>query len=1054
MLEIVATTGLEAQDKLAQLVSDAKKVDPFKHITLVVESNHQALQMRRQLVRSLARTGSSSSLVSFSAKTKIDLLASCAQIAEIDWDYQAYENARQATLREVLAKQNEAFAKFANHPESFETLNSYTKQFDWFELDSTLIESVKSKASESTTKVSLQLLNIALAVQEELRSSEHLSPAAVAKRIEGLVNAEHRQRISKSLGLVVSLVGDYPHALETLVENLIGQDGQQRILLQTGGQRVEPAQLVSYPDPETEAKAVVREVANRISLGHAVDQFAVLYTDANQYADIIEHEFEQANIAWNGIATDSPVNTRAGLATKGYFAVAKNVLASGTFSRSDLLLLLRVSSINVNGEELQSTAIQKFIRKNSLFNEVQNWIPLLKATHEGLGDLNSELNDLISWKVDQEEIDEKLYEIRQAKIAGSLVDLIDALTVSAESLGSLDSNHALATNTWKEINTFFPQISDTKLPIERLAFEKLAETFGSAHAGSLSGRDSARKALNVLSQTVFLKLAQLKMQHGELSRGVYVGPISQNGALFFENLWVLGAGEGMLPQLISEDPIFPDELKAIVARESPIVLKSISDRVLEIEANFSAVTAGAKNLSISYPRGATLVKGEGKPSAWIEKLNTLPKVSVPAASEFRLEATGAISESDLHSKKSASLIVSTSSRSKQLEAALWFTEPAGSVFVGNLEEHVPEPIIDFDQKSLSASSVEKFLKCAHNFFTTKLLGISDTEDVDSIDEIRAIDFGKAVHKSFERLLKEFPNLSPHFGEAYSSEAKAKFSELFDEECELLVARGQAGWAPLFESRKRLFLDNLNEYFSLEASARNQVVLVGQGPYRTDIFLSMRDEDFLRPQLAEFEFDKSGDGLLHIPVAVEGYPNTRLKFTGSIDRVDVSANREHVGLVDFKTGSRRYMDRSAAVQDLLYEYAIRHNTQFLGVKKVSSRYLFLSKKIEDSGLVDIRLDRDKRVFLSEADQGIVGTEYSEALTGNQRKAEEELLDKLKLLVSAAIGGRFLTHNVDAANSSFANCVTCKKLGKRQISRLSQVLYSAIAENPESEDEDQI
>ncbi len=1039
MREIVAKSGLEAQDQLAEIVAAAKTADPFKHITLIVESNHQALQFRRQLLRSLARIKASTSLVSFSAHTKVDLLSKIAELAELDWSYEAYDQARQNTLREVLLSRNETFAKLADHADSFETINSYTKQFDWQILNSKLVGNIRGLAQQSTTKVSLDLLEIALSTQEQVKLLGQRSPAEVVEHIEDNATDEQRQRIDQSLGVVISLVSDYPVSLANWLDNLVSADNHHLMSLQVGGERNEAAQLVSYPDPETEAKAVVREVAKRISEGHDISQFAVLYSDANQYAEILEHEFDQAQIAWNGISTDSPAITRSALATKGFFSVANSVLGTGTFTRSDLLLLLRVSSITLDGQEVRASLIERYVSNNSLFNEVNNWLPLLESAFNRLPELNKELSNVLSGIAEQEEIDEIQYEIRQAETAGILINLISALHASIEKLALISSNKELAAQTWKEINSFFPQISGAKVPIERLAYDKLEDLFGSAHASAISDKNSVRKLLKTLNQSIFLKLRQLKMQHGELARGVYVGPVSQNGALYFENLWVLGAGDGMLPQPISEDPIFPDALKALVASQTSMNLKSVSDRVLEIEANFSAVTTGAKNLTLSYPRGATLVKGEGKPSAWIEKVNTSTKIEVQAATEFRLIETSAVSASDLHSKQSAADFGSQNKTSKQLEAALWFFVPEATDFVGNLAEHAAEPLFDFAEKALSASSVEKFLKCEHNFFTTKVLGISDMEDVDSIDEVRALDFGKAVHKSFERLLKEFPQLNPNFGEPYSEEAIAKFADLFGQECDLMVARGQAGWAPLFESRKRSFLEMLGEYFKYEAAARQKVASPENGKDDLDSLHQMRDSDLLQPKLAEFAFHKTGDGLLQIPVHVAGYPSQTLRFAGSIDRVDASANGEHVGILDFKTGSKSKFDSTTAIQDLLYEYAIRNSFQYREAKKVSSRYVFLAKQPSEVGLADLRKDRERRVFIPLVDGGLSGSDYSIAVAGNIEKSETELRERLERLVLATFTGKFLTHNVRSSSNSFAYCATCRKLGQRQISRLSKVLY---------------
>jgi RecB family exonuclease len=1053
MRQLLVSSGLDAQNELAALVRTVKDADPFRHVTLVVESNHQALQFRRQLVRSLARTGHSASLISFSARTKLDLVSSLARIVQIEWDPQKLETARQETLRKVLVSQGEVFTNLADHPESFATIDSYTKQFEWTELSQHLIQTIKSASGSSVTKISLQLLQIAQETQERLRAEGQQSPADLIREIESLGTHALRQQIAKSLGHVVVLTEDYPGRLASMVDNLVGQDNHVRLVLHRGGLREQGSKVLSYPDPETEAKAVVREVSQKIAEGSAIEQMAVLYTDANQYSDILEHEFDQAQINWNGIATDSPALSKPAIAAKGYLAVVSALLQSGTFNRFALLSLLRTASITSSGKEIHAGPILRYLNKNGLFNEVNNWLPLLDSTVGQLPRLKGELDDLVSWKADQEEIDDKAYEIKQAEVAGSLAEVIRALEASAERLSKASKNSELATKVWDEINELFPQISLAKMPIDRLAYQKLGELFGSQPSSQLNSPSDVRRALSSMGQTVLLKLGQLKMQHGELARGVYVGPVSQNGALYFENLWIVGVGDGMLPQPISEDPVFPDVLKAHVSELTGLDLSTVSARVLEIEANFFGVATGAKNLAISYPRGGTLSKGEGMPSSWLAGLTTeIPEV-IPAAMEFRLDGLGAVSIADLQSKVSAAQSHSADSWSKELSSAIWFESPTASEFAGNLSGHANMPLVDFEQVSLSASSVERFLKCGHNFFTTKLLGISDMDEVDEIDELRAMDFGKAVHASFERLLKEFPSLNPAFGDRYSDVAITQFAKIFMEECEMLVSKGQAGWAPLFESRKRSFLNLLDDYFKLEHDSRTSVLVPTSGGavrYRLE---PMKDQDFLRPQLAEFEFDKTGNGVLEVPVSSDNHPVQTLRFKGLIDRIDISATGEHVGIIDFKTGSKAGADENLAVQDLLYEYAIRHNTQFIGVQKVSSRYLYLSKKKIDSGLVDLRPYLNKEVFLDEANGGLTGADYTRALVQKQELAESELLRKLSLLVSASFEGNFFTHNTWLAKKSLDYCSTCIKLGKKAVARLSDLVNVGSGQAIEASDEEQ-
>lgn len=1036
MLQLTFSSGLAAQDELAQRVAELKGQDPLREVTLVVESNHQALQFRRQLVRSLERGGHSASLVAFSALTKLDVLTALARIAQVAWDPQVYKAAKQEKLRGVLRAHGEVLGNLALHPESFATLTKYTDQFDWVELTDKAVQDLLIPGESVTTKISLQLLQIAKEVQNKLRVEGTWSPADVIRHVASSSSEKVLRQAKTRFGHVLVVTADYPSTLAGLMDDLLGSDSQVKINLVRADTRLEGTQVLSFPDPETEAKAVVREVAKRISEGHAIDQFAVLYSDAAQYADLLENEFDQAQIAWNGMATDSAVLSVPATATKGYLGVVNSIFQTGTFTRADLLALLRITSITSDGEKFGSGTFLRFLNRNGLFNEVSNWAPLLSAMVAQIPVLESELEVLGGVEAEQEEIDDVTFKLNQSKTAGSLQRLIRELMASADRLAQSTNNFDLASSVWVEINEFFPQLAQAKMPVDLLAFAKIGELFGMQHKTDLGSPAEIKEALIQIGQGIMLQLAQLKMQHGELARGVYVGPVSQNGALYFENLWIVGVGEGLLPPQISEDPIFPDALKDLFSRETQFELKSVATRAAEIEANFFCVARGAKNLSISYSRGGTLSKSEGVPSAWLGQLTSSPCREVPAAFDFRLGESGAASVTDLQAKESAALS-DLEAESKQLSAALWFVAPQLTEYAGNLEGKLPGPVIDFDQMSLSASSVEKFLKCGHNFFTAKVLGLSDMEEPDSIEEIRAIDFGKAVHAAFERLLKEFPALNPGFGERYSDQAVDNFLNLFNEECDLLVARGQSGWAPLFEARRRAFLDLTDHYFTLEQQARSEVFVAP--PNKRGQFKPMSGVNLLKPQNAEFEFDKTGNGLLQVPVQAEGSPPAILKFKGLIDRVDVSADREHVGVIDFKTGSKTYLDKGTAVQDLLYEYAIRRNSNFLGVTKVSSRYLFFSKTVQDSGLVDLRTEREPGVYLDSVDGGLSGEEYTTALAGNKLAAERELNEKLMLLVEAAHKGVFRTHDVQRSWRSFAFCPTCKKLGQKAVSRLSSIAH---------------
>jgi hypothetical protein len=262
---------------------------------------------------------------------------------------------------------------------------------------------------------------------------------------------------------------------------------------------------------------------------------------------------------------------------------------------------------------------------------------------------------------------------------------------------------------------------------------------------------------------------------------------------------------------------------------------------------------------------------------------------------------------------------------------------------------------------------------------------------------------------------------------------------------LLVARGQAGWPPLFNARKRKFIDLVPKYFKVEHEARSTTAIPGASGRSSPKLMIPADQ--LRPKLAEFPFDEQGEGFVPITVSSPNVPEQTLRFKGIMDRVDLSESGDHLGVVDFKTGAKSNFEAESAVQDLLYESVIRRSKDFSEVKKISSKYIFLAKRDEGIGLLELRANRDRNVFLPEVDGGLIGQEYQDALISNKTNAEEELRALLSKLVEASFSGNFPTHDVKGSAKSFEYCSTCGRLGKKRIRQLSKIAYPSSSQEPE-------
>jgi ATP-dependent helicase/DNAse subunit B len=323
-------------------------------------------------------------------------------------------------------------------------------------------------------------------------------------------------------------------------------------------------------------------------------------------------------------------------------------------------------------------------------------------------------------------------------------------------------------------------------------------------------------------------------------------------------------------------------------------------------------------------------------------------------------------------------------------------------------------------KALSPSAIETYLKCPHKFFVTKILGFVFEDDDDEIEVFRASDFGTIVHSSFELFHKLClaDNHLPNFGEAFSETAIEKFSLIFNQECDRAIAKGQAGWLPLFEQKRTTVLKNLNLYFGLEHKHRNTSP-GGQ-------FL-LREAFALRPHLAEYSFDL--DGLMPIQIPVEGSKTThKIQFKGRMDRADKSRSDYLAGIVDFKTGRAASITSSAEehIQDLVYSYALRHNSaDFSNTKIVLFSYLTLNKE-KESKLVNLRdkypdgQEVDAAIFKSESEGGYSDSELPAKVEEHNSKLDGLLLTHLKSLVVAAETGIF---PLNPESKSVTYCEVC-------------------------------
>jgi hypothetical protein len=135
-----------------------------------------------------------------------------------------------------------------------------------------------------------------------------------------------------------------------------------------------------------------------------------------------------------------------------------------------------------------------------------------------------------------------------------------------------------------------------------------------------------------------------------------------------------------------------------------------------------------------------------------------------------------------------------------------------------------------------------------------------------------------------------------------------------------------------------------------------------------------------------------------------------------------------GIVDFKTGRAASITSSAEehIQDLVYSYALRHNSaDFSNTKIVLFSYLTLNKE-KESKLVNLRdkypdgQEVDGAIFKSESEGGYSDSELPAKVEEHNSKLDGLLLTHLKSLVVAAETGNF---PLNPESKSVTYCEVC-------------------------------
>jgi len=193
----------------------------------------------------------------------------------------------------------------------------------------------------------------------------------------------------------------------------------------------------------------------------------------------------------------------------------------------------------------------------------------------------------------------------------------------------------------------------------------------------------------------------------------------------------------------------------------------------------------------------------------------------------------------------------------------------------------PLPPLQLSQvPSLSASQVERYLRCPFVFAAQKIFKLQDHPDLDLDEDARSR--GTLAHALFERLT--FPTFRGDLGD---EELNGLLEELRTQE-KLLLADPR-----LWSSMKKRYFQLARRFLNFEKEWRQEF------PDTVTVAAEKSFEFYFNPQNGEVHRG-AGEGLI--------------KFSGKVDRIDRHRNTSRYVVVDYKSSHAAYKNHSAWIEN--------------------------------------------------------------------------------------------------------------------------------------------
>jgi RecB family exonuclease len=531
--------------------------------------------------------------------------------------------------------------------------------------------------------------------------------------------------------------------------------------------------VVVAPDPESEVRMVIGEIARLLARGTPLSRIAVVHGENDGYARLAAELFDGARLRWGGVDPRPLSESTAGRTLLDLLALPdagwSRVAAMGVISGGPI----------VDAEAARTW--ERAARRANVVAGVAQW-------HDRVGDG-----------------------------APDLVAFIDGLT---------ESLRPPPNATWSALTRWALDLLPASLATYPGHDDVVAAVL------ELAALDQPYERPTVEAFVAALAM-QLDRSSGWRSAGdgLLLGTTRDLAGADVDAVLALGMVEGSMPARHADDPLLPDALRAVTGGE----LSTRPQRRARERALLADLLRGATERVLCAPRADQRGQRRRLPSRWL--LDAAPHDGRLRAHELDALAASVVPPGWLVAPPSVASVVldrpAASTQEDALQSLAAGVDPAGfglgrgfeatrarrsadvTLWDGDVDAH---PALVLDDALVAATRLEVWAECPFRYFLRSVLHVNETTTPEDRVGIDPLDRGTLVHDVLERLVARRID-AERAGEHLDEEAE--LARITEDECRRVEQSGKVGRALPWLIERRTLDAHLQAVLALDREDREQ-----------------------------------------------------------------------------------------------------------------------------------------------------------------------------------------------------------------------------------------